>query len=54
MALIEDRLDDDLAHAWKWRPGGDAMKSRRAAPAMDLGDMPGWRHYYDDYADASP
>ncbi|KAI1341713.1 fructosyl amino acid oxidase [Xylariaceae sp. FL0016] len=42
--LIEGELADDLAHAWRWRPGGDARKSRRAAPAKDLSDMPGWRH----------
>ena len=43
--LLEDRLADDLAHAWRWRPGsGDALQSRRAAPAKDLADMPGWRH----------
>lgn len=42
--LIEGRLAEDLAQAWRWRPGGDARKSRRAAPAKDLADMPGWRH----------
>ncbi|PSN71712.1 fructosyl peptide oxidase [Corynespora cassiicola Philippines] len=42
--LIEDRLAQDLAHAWRWRPGGDARKSRRVAPAKDLADMPGWNH----------
>ncbi|KAH8732319.1 FAD dependent oxidoreductase [Phaeosphaeriaceae sp. PMI808] len=43
--LIEGTLADDLAHAWRWRPGtGDALKSRRAAPAKDLADMPGWKH----------
>ncbi|KAJ4494290.1 hypothetical protein C8R41DRAFT_829628 [Lentinula lateritia] len=27
------------------RPGsGDARKSRRAAPAEDLADLPGWKH----------
>ncbi|KAK6855527.1 hypothetical protein PG995_007678 [Apiospora arundinis] len=43
--LLEGRLADDLAQAWRWRPGqGDALKSRRAAPAKDLADMPGWNH----------
>ena len=43
--LLEGRLADDLARAWRWRPGlGDALKSRRAAPAKDLADMPGWNH----------
>ncbi|WVR04150.1 hypothetical protein IAU60_001149 [Kwoniella sp. DSM 27419] len=43
--LIEDRLPEDLAHSWRWRPGcGDPLKSRREAPAKDLSDMPGWRH----------
>jgi sarcosine oxidase/L-pipecolate oxidase len=43
--LIEGTLADDLAHAWRWRPGcGDALKSRRSAPAKDLADMPGWNH----------
>lgn len=42
--LIEGALSSDLADAWRWRPGGDALKSRRGAPAKDLADMPGWRH----------
>ncbi|KAI4624174.1 uncharacterized protein J4E88_001096 [Alternaria novae-zelandiae] len=43
--LLEGTLADDLAHAWRWRPGtGDALKSRRAARAKDLADMPGWNH----------
>ncbi|EMD60950.1 hypothetical protein COCSADRAFT_124224 [Bipolaris sorokiniana ND90Pr] len=43
--LLEGTLANDLAHAWRWRPGtGDALKSRRAAPAKDLSDMPGWKH----------
>ncbi|KAF2445074.1 fructosyl peptide oxidase [Karstenula rhodostoma CBS 690.94] len=42
--LIENDLAGDLASAWRWRPGGDALKSRRAAPAKDLADMPGWNH----------
>jgi sarcosine oxidase/L-pipecolate oxidase len=43
--LLEGTLADDLAHAWRWRPGtGDALKSRRAARAKDLADMPGWKH----------
>ncbi|KAL5120643.1 hypothetical protein ACEQ8H_001391 [Pleosporales sp. CAS-2024a] len=43
--LLEERLADDLTYAWRWRPGsGDALKSRRDAPAKDLGDMPGWKH----------
>ena len=46
--LIEGRLAGDLAHAWRWRPGGDAVKGRRAAPARDLADMPGWRHDGED------
>ncbi|KAF2184602.1 fructosyl peptide oxidase [Zopfia rhizophila CBS 207.26] len=42
--LIEGNLAQDLADAWRWRPGGDALKSRRKAPAKDLADMPGWNH----------
>ncbi|KAH6980774.1 fructosyl amino acid oxidase [Ilyonectria sp. MPI-CAGE-AT-0026] len=42
--LIEGSLSQDLADAWRWRPGGDALKSRRGAPAKDLADMPGWKH----------
>lgn len=42
--LMEGNLADDLANAWRWRPGGDALKSRRAAPAKDLASMPGWNH----------
>lgn len=42
--LLEDTLAQDLAEEWRWRPGGDALKSRRAAPAKDLVDMPGWNH----------
>ncbi|KAL4918389.1 FAD dependent oxidoreductase [Aspergillus aurantiobrunneus] len=42
--LIEGSLSAELADAWRWRPGGDALKSIRAAPAKDLADMPGWRH----------
>lgn len=43
--LVEGRLADDLARAWRWRPGqGDALSSIRAGPAKDLADMPGWRH----------
>jgi len=42
--LIEGTLSEELANAWRWRPGGDALKSRRAAPAKDLADMPGWNH----------
>ncbi|CAG7915988.1 unnamed protein product [Penicillium olsonii] len=42
--LIEGSLSSELADAWRWRPGGDALKSRRGAPAKDLADMPGWRH----------
>ncbi|OQE94666.1 hypothetical protein PENNAL_c0003G05498 [Penicillium nalgiovense] len=42
--LIEGRLPQDLASAWRWRPGGDALKSKRSAPAKDLADMPGWKH----------
>ncbi|RYP61862.1 hypothetical protein DL771_009981 [Monosporascus sp. 5C6A] len=42
--LIEGNLAEDLTHAWRWRPGGDALKSIRAAPAKDLADMPGWQH----------
>ncbi|KAB5578063.1 fructosyl peptide oxidase [Coniochaeta sp. 2T2.1] len=42
--LIEGKLPEDMAHQWRWRPGGDALKSRRAAPPKDLADMPGWRH----------
>jgi sarcosine oxidase/L-pipecolate oxidase len=42
--LIEGRLPEDMAHQWRWRPGGDALKSRRAAPPKDLADTPGWKH----------
>ncbi|KAJ5553522.1 hypothetical protein N7494_002900 [Penicillium frequentans] len=42
--LIEGSLSDELAYEWRWRPGGDALKSRRGAPAKDLADMPGWKH----------
>jgi sarcosine oxidase/L-pipecolate oxidase len=43
--LLEGTLAADLAQAWRWRPGtGDALKSRRGAPAKDLADMPGWKH----------
>ncbi|KAJ4181629.1 hypothetical protein NW755_010898 [Fusarium falciforme] len=42
--LLEGTLSQQLAEAWRWRPGGDALKSRRAAPAKDLADMPGWKH----------
>ncbi|KAK7756496.1 hypothetical protein SLS62_001330 [Diatrype stigma] len=42
--LLEGNLAEDLTRAWRWRPGGDALKSRRAAPAKDLADMPGWNH----------
>lgn len=42
--LVEDNLSDDLANAWRWRPGGDALRSRRRAPAKDLADMPGWNN----------
>lgn len=47
--LIEENLAQDLAEAWKWRPGsGDARKSTRAAPAKDLSEMPGWKHDQDE------
>ncbi|KAJ5752610.1 hypothetical protein N7520_009527 [Penicillium odoratum] len=42
--LIEGSLSDELAYEWRWRPGGDALKSIRGAPAKDLADMPGWKH----------
>ncbi|KAF2110902.1 fructosyl amino acid oxidase [Lophiotrema nucula] len=43
--LLEGRLAEDLKEAWRWRPGiGNALKSRRAAPAKDLADMPGWKN----------
>lgn len=43
--LMEGSLAEDMAWAWRWRPGsGDARKSTRAAPAKDLADMPGWQH----------
>lgn len=42
--LLEGTLSKELQHAWRWRPGGDALKSRRASHAKDLADMPGWRH----------
>ncbi|EED20883.1 sarcosine oxidase, putative [Talaromyces stipitatus ATCC 10500] len=42
--LIEGSLSQELAQEWRWRPGGDALKSRRSAPAKDLSEMPGWKH----------
>ncbi|KAJ5915618.1 hypothetical protein N7466_011551 [Penicillium verhagenii] len=42
--LVESSLSEELAYEWRWRPGGDALKSRRSAPAKDLADMPGWNH----------
>ncbi|OTB18560.1 hypothetical protein K445DRAFT_314440 [Daldinia sp. EC12] len=45
--LVEDNLAEDLAHAWRWRPGGDALRSIRGAAAKDLADMPGWNHDVD-------
>ncbi|KAJ3842960.1 FAD dependent oxidoreductase [Lentinula raphanica] len=43
--LLEGTLQEDMREAWRWRPGsGDARKSRRAAPAKDLADLPGWNH----------
>ncbi|WWC87454.1 uncharacterized protein L201_002343 [Kwoniella dendrophila CBS 6074] len=43
--LLEGRLSEDMKNSWKWRPGsGDALKSRRAAQARDLADLPGWNH----------
>ncbi|KAL4929743.1 NAD(P)/FAD-dependent oxidoreductase [Aspergillus undulatus] len=42
--LLEGTLSKELEYEWRWRPGGDALKSRRAAPAKDLADMPGWRN----------
>ncbi|EFX01570.1 fructosyl peptide oxidase [Grosmannia clavigera kw1407] len=42
--LIEGNLDPDLAHYWRWRPGGDALKSNRGAAPKDLSDLPGWNH----------
>lgn len=41
---MEGTLKADLEEAWKWRPGGDALKSRRAAPARDLAGVAGWKH----------
>lgn len=38
--LIEGSLSQDLAHAWRWRLGGVALKSRRSAPPKDQSDMP--------------
>lgn len=42
--LLEDRLQPNMAHAWRWGRPGDPLKSVRAAPAKDLADMPGWKH----------
>ncbi|KUL82077.1 hypothetical protein ZTR_09111 [Talaromyces verruculosus] len=42
--LIEGSLSQQLAQEWRWRPGGDALKSTRGARAKDLSDMPGWKH----------
>ncbi|KAJ5669792.1 hypothetical protein N7462_010862 [Penicillium macrosclerotiorum] len=42
--LIEGSLAPDLADSWKWRPGGDALKSRRGGVPKDLADMQGWKH----------
>ena len=41
--LLEGNLAAEMAHAWRWRPGGDALKSTRGAAAKDLADMPGWK-----------
>lgn len=49
--LIEGDLDPDLAKAWRWRPGGNALKSQRAAEAQDLADLPGWRGEKGDKAE---
>jgi sarcosine oxidase/L-pipecolate oxidase len=54
---MEENLAPDLAHAWRWRPGGDALKSKRAAPAQDLADLPGWKGeqgQVDEVQDTSP
>lgn len=42
--MVEGRLPEDMAEAWRWGRGGDARKSTRAAPPQDLADLPGWRH----------
>nr|AXS76841.1 fructosyl peptide oxidase [synthetic construct] len=42
--LLEGSLSQEMAGAWRWRPGGDALRSRRGAPAKDLAEMPGWKH----------
>jgi hypothetical protein len=44
---MEGSLGGDMLDAWKWRPGGDALKSKRGAAAVDLADVPGWKHDYD-------
>ncbi|KAI8936956.1 hypothetical protein NX059_006184 [Plenodomus lindquistii] len=52
--LLEGTLAEDLAYAWRWRPGtGDALKSVRAARAKDLADLPGWKHDDDEKAKIS-
>ncbi|KAJ5291772.1 sarcosine oxidase [Penicillium angulare] len=42
--LIEGSLSDEMAYEWRWRPGGDALKSKRGAVAKDLATLPGWQH----------
>ncbi|KAJ5097040.1 hypothetical protein N7456_007761 [Penicillium angulare] len=42
--LIQGSLSPEMAHEWRWRPGGDALKSKRAAAAKDLATLPGWQH----------
>jgi sarcosine oxidase/L-pipecolate oxidase len=42
--LLEGRLASQLVDAWKWRPGGDPVKSIRPGYPQDLADMPGWRN----------
>ncbi|KAJ4476758.1 FAD dependent oxidoreductase [Lentinula aciculospora] len=43
--LLEGTLQEGMQEAWRWRPGsGDARKSRRAARAKDLVELPGWKH----------
>ncbi|KAH7120427.1 FAD dependent oxidoreductase-domain-containing protein [Dactylonectria estremocensis] len=42
--LMEGPLPQDLADPWRWRTAGDTLKSRRAALAKNLADMPGWKN----------
>lgn len=42
--LLEGTLEPEHVETWKWRPGGDAVKSTRPGYPSDLADLSGWRH----------